>query len=799
MLACLSLHASAQAQLPAGYIQKETPLRHSQLSKRAKNRSQNRSKKELLATSLVLVGCAFGCALIPPVFNFVQSVVPAFADASLDSSLKTWAQLPVAELVQKLEDFRNAPMQSEKQKERAAYVLARILQKSAESSASPSAGAGAGPSAGSAIGSNQADRAKQIIDYYDEASKIDELRPRCENHIVEVATAAQLEAELRTHLEQIRSHSKEAGAKSLADYALAQSYARTQEWDKAVPLLQKIQKEAPTTNQAIGANYYLARAEIAATAQTATQPGVEPGLSDAAVGYFRAYLTGAPSGRFAKEIADTLLKAANAQVAIPKSDRELFADVYYVAGSWSSALEQWSLAGDSAHLLQKTLCLARLGRSKEAQALFLQAVAKHETSSRTSYDAVATILTNPLTRPQTLEYYKQILAAHPTKADFAMWNVAMRTPLTDAQPMFQKILATYPTSEYAPESVWWLVWAQARVQHQQPAKLTAAIALARKGVAKYPASKAAAKMAFWAGKMNEQLHQPEQAKTDYEFAAKNFPSYYYGLRSATRLAALKANKKGPDKGWTTKPDRQLSADWSWPDYEQMTPDSTSKPSKLFTQLLSLQQLDEAAEVMPSSASQEYKAALRAAAGDFGGAIRAAGKNLEGRPTSAERWQMCYPRMFASDVNAGAQANNLDPLLIHALIREESRYNPTALSRVKAIGLTQLMPATAYGVAKRLNVPLSGLNDVYKPEINIKLGSNYLSSVLQRANNNALLAVASYNGGPNAVQTWLKEHNTNGYPDFDYFVENIPFRETRDYVRKVFGSYWAYENIYTSTN
>lgn len=757
-------------------------LRHSRLS------------KALLATSLFLVGCA----IIPPAFNFVQSVVPAFADSSLDASLKSWAQLPAPELIQKLEDFKNGPMQSEKQKQRASYVLARTLQKSADS--------GSGASAGSGIGPNQADKAKQIIDYYDEASKIDELRERCENHIVEVATAAQLEPELRSHLERIRSHSKDAYAQTAADYALAQSYARTQEWEKAVPLLQKIQKEAPTSNQAIGANYYLARAEIA-QAQSTAAAGVDPGLSDAAVGYFRAYLTGAPSGRFAKEIADTLLKAAStaaastgaAQAAIPKADREMFADVYYDAGSWNGALEQWSLAGDSGHLLLKTLCLARLGRSKEAQALFLQAIAKHETSARASYEAVATILTNPMTRAQTLEYYKQILAAHPPKADFAMWNVAMRTPLAEAQPMFQKIIATYPTSEYAPESMWWLVWAQAKVQHQQPAKLTSAIALARKGVTKYPTSKAAAKMAFWAGKMNEQLHQPEQAKLDYGFAVKNFPSYYYGLRSATRLAALKADKKGADKGWTTKPDRQLTADWSWPDYEQMKPDSTSKPTKLFTQLLSLQQLDEAAEVMPSSASQEYKAALKAAAGDFGGAIRAAGKNLEGRPTSAERWQMCYPRMFASYVNAGAQANNLDPLLIHALIREESRYNPTALSRVKAIGLTQLMPATAYGVAKRLNVPLSGLSDIYKPEINIKLGSNYLSSVLQRANNNALLAVASYNGGPNAVQSWLKEHNTAGYPDFDYFVENIPFRETRDYVRKVFGSYWAYENIYPGTN
>jgi soluble lytic murein transglycosylase len=314
---------------------------------------------------------------------------------------------------------------------------------------------------------------------------------------------------------------------------------------------------------------------------------------------------------------------------------------------------------------------------------------------------------------------------------------------------------------------------------------------------KYPTTKAASKLAFWAGKMNEALHRPEQARQDYEFAAKNFPSYYYGLRAGTRLSMLKSATKATDRAWTTKPDRQIKADWQWPDYEQVAPEENmlKKYGKPFAQLLSLQQLDEAAEELPSDAEPTYKAALRAAAADYAGAIRAAGKNLQGNPTADDRWQMCYPRMYAADIMEGARANHLDPLLIHALIREESRYNPMALSRSKAIGLTQLMPGTAAGVAKRLGVPLGGTADIYKPEINIKLGSNYLHSVLERANNNALLAVASYNGGPNAVQSWLREHGAAGYPDFDYFVENIPFRETRDYVRKVFGTYWTYERVY----
>ena len=715
--------------------------------------------------------------------SFTFLLVSASAETPpLDVSLKSWVDLPQPELIQKLEDFRNAAFQAEKQKERAAYVLARTMQKAL----SPG---------------TDTDTTKKVIDLYTEASKVDGLWERSQNHIVEVATVAKLEPELRTHLEQIRSKVKDPAAKNAAIFALAQSYYRTQEFETAVPLFLKIQKDAATSNQAISSNYYLAKMDIAA-AQTAT-PGA--GLSDTAVAYFRNYLAAAPNGRFAREIADTLLNAAGAasgsggaaQAPLPATDREMFGEVYYDTGNWSGALEQWQLANSPHHLLQKSLCLAHLGRNKEAQAMLLQAVARHETSARTTYDAVATILTNPLTRQQTADFYKQVLAAHPAKADAALWNVAIRSPLPEAQPLFQKIVSTYPTSEFAPESLWWLVWAQAKIQHQTPAKLAAAVSLAHVGMTKYPNTKATAKLAFWAGKMDELLRQPEQAKQDYEYAAKNFPSYYYGLRAATRLSLLNSAKKAADRGWSTKPDRQLKPDWQWPDYEQMTPaDSmTKRYGKTVAQLVSLQQLDEAVDELPPDTDADFKGALRAAAGDYAGAIRAAGKNLDGRPADDDRWQMSYPRMYAAYVMTGAQTNNLDPLLIHALIREESRYNAMAISRSKAIGLTQLMPGTAAGVAKRLGVPLSGTADVYKPEINIKLGTNYLSSVLQRAQNNALLAVASYNGGPNAVQSWLKEHNAAGYPDFDYFVENIPFRETRDYVRKVFGSYWTYERVY----
>lgn len=176
-------------------------------------------------------------------------------------------------------------------------------------------------------------------------------------------------------------------------------------------------------------------------------------------------------------------------------------------------------------------------------------------------------------------------------------------------------------------------------------------------------------------------------------------------------------------------------------------------------------------------------------------IRAAGKDLEGKPNHAPLWQITYPWAYAARIKEQGQLRKVDPYLIHALIREESRYFPKALSRSQAIGLMQLLPGTAFGVGKRIGVPLSSKEDVFIPDNNIKLGTAYLEYTLKRFNGNAMLAVASYNGGPNAVKSWVDKFNAAGGKDWDYFVEEIPFRETRDYVRKVFGSYFVYETLY----
>ncbi|MDR4493939.1 MAG: lytic transglycosylase domain-containing protein [Nitrospirales bacterium] len=138
--------------------------------------------------------------------------------------------------------------------------------------------------------------------------------------------------------------------------------------------------------------------------------------------------------------------------------------------------------------------------------------------------------------------------------------------------------------------------------------------------------------------------------------------------------------------------------------------------------------------------------------------------------------------------------HVDPYLVAGLIREESLYNPRALSAVGAMGLMQLMPETAKRVARKVGMPFwpSDSEGLFDPERNIRLGSWYLGELINDFHGNLVYAVASYNAGPSAVRRWIAKY---GHRPLDEFIEQIGYKETRGYVKRVLGSYWIYKTIF----
>jgi len=132
-------------------------------------------------------------------------------------------------------------------------------------------------------------------------------------------------------------------------------------------------------------------------------------------------------------------------------------------------------------------------------------------------------------------------------------------------------------------------------------------------------------------------------------------------------------------------------------------------------------------------------------------------------------------------------------LVLAVIREESRFRQTATSHVGAKGMMQVMPGTAKGVGREagVNVDLGMMSS--NPDYNIAVGSKYLADQITKYRGNAMLAAAAYNAGPDSVDKWLARFGDprGGQVDPVDWVESIPFGETRQYVKKVIGSYITY--------
>jgi soluble lytic murein transglycosylase len=148
----------------------------------------------------------------------------------------------------------------------------------------------------------------------------------------------------------------------------------------------------------------------------------------------------------------------------------------------------------------------------------------------------------------------------------------------------------------------------------------------------------------------------------------------------------------------------------------------------------------------------------------------------------------YPIPHREALASAARQWNLDEAIVYSIIRQESRFMPEARSRVGAMGLMQLMPATARWVARQIPVQPYRPDMLAQPETNIQMGSYYFRRVLDDLGH-PVLAAAAYNAGPGRARRWRDQRSLEGA----IYIETIPFNETRDYVKKVFANAWFYSH------
>lgn len=402
-----------------------------------------------------------------------------------------------------------------------------------------------------------------------------------------------------------------------------------------------------------------------------------------------------------------------------------------------------------------------------------------------------------LLKPQeALPYLDMAISRFPDKAGEALLAKAKildgMNSAKSASEARQLALSKYADSE----AVGQFRWSQARARAKAGDYL-GAWQWAQPITKNNPDSELAPEASFWVGKWASRLGRSGEARTSFEYVLTFYPESYYAWRSAGIL--------GLDVG-TFNTVRQMSPQLVLPPEKPLLPAGSDAVKELY-------QLGQKADAWTLWQSEFYNYIKPTVAEQFtDGVLRlGVGKNISGitqvegldwwRDTPEDKkqiatlkqqpayWHYLYPFPYFQYIENWSQQRQLNPLLVTALMRQESRFEPAIRSFAGATGLMQVMPGTAAWIASTNNIKTYALDN---PNDNIKLGTWYLDHTHQTYNNNSLLAVASYNAGPGNVSQWIQKF---GLADPDEFVEDIPFSETQGYVKHVFGNYWNYLRLY----
>jgi soluble lytic murein transglycosylase-like protein/tetratricopeptide (TPR) repeat protein len=318
---------------------------------------------------------------------------------------------------------------------------------------------------------------------------------------------------------------------------------------------------------------------------------------------------------------------------------------------------------------------------------------------------------------------------------------------------------------------------------------------------------------YWKGTCLEILGSPAEAQEAYRVAALGSPNYFAYL-SRFRLPAeiqfqLAPNPANADPSWRLASGRRLFTTEQEAEAHSRNPSAAAR----FQELLFLRLYDEAYYELsrtPAAANfrdqQErlYNLAALADLGHLPAESIAAAEQLQRLAftrTAPERYpealrNLLYPRHYWPAVKAQASRQGVDPFLILAIIHQESKFQPDAKSPAAARGLMQIMPATGKRLATQLGLPPPDPADLYDPGLSIELGTYYVRSLLRNFGDSAERAVAAYNGGSDNVRRWSDLASRENPA---VFVSNIGFRETKLYVLRVMGNYYAYRSLYGETS
>jgi soluble lytic murein transglycosylase len=372
-------------------------------------------------------------------------------------------------------------------------------------------------------------------------------------------------------------------------------------------------------------------------------------------------------------------------------------------------------------------------------------------------------------------------------------SCSLRRDFDCASRFYGEIYQSQQNGRYAATAHWKTAWLMYRMGKKDEARR-----LFDEQLELYPNSAEAPAALYWRGRLTEDLGDKALARAYYQKLCENYRFYYYANLGRERLAALGLQEVSdppllnklrppsapPNQGWDA-PDSNLRAqkarllanaalyDFAIRELQAATPGTPPWQAKAIASVYQEQ----------GSYIHAIETLKRALPSYFSADI-----SQLPRPV----WEGLFPRAYWDELKRNCQKNGLDPYLVASLIRQESEFNPGAISRANAMGLMQLLPSVGKSLAKQSKMKRFSRDQLLEPGTNLQLGTLYFRKIVDHYDGGIAYALAAYNAGENRVADWRK---SGDFKDVEEFVESIPFTETREYVQAILRNAVLYRLLY----
>jgi soluble lytic murein transglycosylase len=542
------------------------------------------------------------------------------------------------------------------------------------------------------------------------------------------------------------------------------------------------------------------------------------GQQQTAIDTFKHLLLAHPLSAEA-QTARAKLTQLGAEATLTVAELHSLGDAYFNAGRYSEAAEQYRALARALGLgaeirnsfaVAEAACQLKLQRLTTAEARALPDTADENGARRLD------LLMELARERDDSSEQKQIVAEMESRFPHSPWLAdalfssgnmyLLKRDYTTAIQYYGDLASRFPGDKNASAAHWRAGWLSYRLGLYPDAAR-----IFDDQIRLYPAATETVSALYWRGRLYEtQDHNPALAAANYRAIIRAYQHYFYAQMARERLSALSTpagtNRPPgtPDLG-ATQPALQPQLDSFQPLPAPHLVDTfhEDSPHLAKARLLANAGLNEyialeiKADPNSSSWSALAEAQIYSSYGETFRAVRAIKRALPGAASASIEsiplayWRILFPEPWWDTIETESARNHLDPYLVASLIRQESEFDPSAISYANAYGLMQLLPSVGRTMAREEGVTHFQTFQLLDPAINIRLGTRYLRQMLDRFGGVEEYALAAYNAGDNRVADWQA---AGPYSGIDEFVESIPFTQTREYVQAILRNEETYKAI-----